>query len=44
MKQVFYTVSANRPLTADVWEMALSGDTSAITPPRQFVNIKLGGL
>ena len=27
MKQVFFTVAANRPLTADVWEMALTGDT-----------------
>ena len=44
MKQVLYTVSANRPLTADVWEMALSGDTSAITAPGQFINIKLEGL
>ena len=44
MKQAFYTVAANRPLTADVWEMALTGDTSAITAPGQFVNIKLEGL
>ena len=44
MKQVFYTVAANRPLTADVWEMALTGDTSAITAPGQFINIKLEGL
>ena len=44
MKQVRYTVTANRPLTADVWEMALTGDTSAITAPGQFVNIKLEGL
>ena len=44
MKQVRYTVTANRPLTADVWEMALSGDTSAITAPGQFINIKLEGL
>ena len=44
MKQAFYTVAANHPLTADVWEMALTGDTSAITAPGQFVNIKLEGL
>ena len=44
MKQAFYTVAANRPLTADVWEMALTGDTSAITAPGQFINIKLEGL
>ena len=44
MKQVFYTVAANRPLTADVWEMTLLGDTSPITAPGQFINIKLEGL
>ena len=44
MKQAFYTVAANRPLTADVWEMALTGDTSAITAPGQFINIRLEGL
>ena len=44
MKQAFYTVAANRPLTADVWEMALTGDPSAITAPGQFINIKLEGL
>ena len=44
MKQGIYTVTSNRPLTADVWEMKLSGDTSAITAPGQFVNIKLEGM
>ena len=44
MKQVLYTIQSNRPLTADVWEMALTGDTSAITAPGQFINIKLEGL
>ena len=44
MKQGIYTIASNRPLTADVWEMRLLGDTSAITAPGQFVNIKLDGL
>lgn len=44
MKQVVYTVAANRPLTADVWEMRLLGDASPITAPGQFINIKLEGL
>ena len=44
MKQGIYTVTSNRPLTADVWEMKLAGDTSAITAPGQFVNIKLEGM
>lgn len=44
MKQVLYTVASNRPLTADVWEMKLLGDTSPITAPGQFINIRLEGL
>ena len=41
MKQGIYTITENRPLTADVWEMRLSGDTSPLTAPGQFINIKL---
>ncbi len=44
MKQGIYTIDHNRPLTADVFEMRLLGDTSAITAPGQFINIKLDGL
>lgn len=44
MKQGIYTIASNRPLTADVWEMRLLGDTSPITAPGQFINIKLEGL
>ncbi len=44
MKQGRYTVEENRPLTADVWEMRLSGDTGSITRPGQFINIALEGL
>ena len=44
VKQVNYTIVANRPLTADVWEMVLAGDTSPIIAPGQFVNIRLEGL
>ena len=36
MTQGIYKVEYNRPLTADVWEMRLLGDTSAITAPGQF--------
>ena len=43
MKQGIYTITENRPLTADVWEMRLSGDTSPLTAPGQFINIKLEG-
>ena len=44
MKQVTYTITENNALTADVWRMRLSGDTSAITAPGQFINIRLDGL
>ena len=44
MTQGIYKIEYNRPLTADVWEMRLLGDTSAVTAPGQFVNIKLQGL
>lgn len=38
-----YKIVSNKPLTKDVFEMILSGDTSAITAPGQFINIKLEG-
>ena len=43
MKQSIFTVLDNIPLTRDVMKMTLSGDTSAITAPGQFVNILLEG-
>jgi len=44
MKQDRYTVVSNRALTAEVWELRLTGDTSPITAPGQFVNLRLEGL
>ncbi len=44
MKQGIYEILNNAPLTKDVWRMELGGDTTAITAPGQFVNIKLNGL
>ena len=44
MKQGYYTVKSNEPLTENVYKMVLSGDTSAVTAPGQFVNIKIDGL
>ena len=38
-----YKIISNKPLTKDVFEMILSGDTSAITASGQFINIKLDG-
>ena len=43
MKQSFFEIVKNEALTADVYKMELAGDTSAITAPGQFVNIKLEG-
>ena len=44
MKQSILTVVRNKKLTDNVCKMVLAGDTSAITAPGQFVNIKLDGL
>jgi len=43
MKQSIFTVVSNAQLTDSVYKMVLSGDTSAITAPGQFVNIQLSG-
>ena len=44
MKQSIFTIVSNDALTQNVYKMVLSGDTSAITAPGQFVNIQLNGL
>ena len=43
MKQGFFEIVENKALTASVYQMRLSGDTSDITASGQFVNIKLEG-
>ncbi len=43
MKQSIFTILSNTALTDSVYKMVLSGDTSAITAPGQFVNIQLAG-
>lgn len=43
MDTKIYTIISNRQLTGSVYEMKLEGDTSMITAPGQFVNIKLEG-
>lgn len=42
-KQAVFKIAENKALTADVYKMVLLGDTSAITAPGQFVNIRLEG-
>lgn len=44
MKQGIFEITENIHLTDSVMKMTLSGDTSAITAPGQFINIKLDGL
>ncbi len=44
MKQGLFTIVEHRQLTETVWRMCLQGDTSEITAPGQFVNIRLDGL
>ena len=43
MKKSLFTLEHTRQLTEDTYEVLLSGDTSAITAPGQFVNISLPG-
>ncbi len=43
MKQGFYTIRENTPLCRDVFRMRLEGDTSAVTRPGQFINLRLDG-
>ena len=41
MNKVLFTLKSSRQLTADTFELVLTGDTSAITAPGQFVNLEL---
>lgn len=43
MKKGIFTVRENSVLTPTTWRMRLEGDTSAVTAPGQFINIKLNG-
>lgn len=43
MKQSIFKIVTNEALTSNVYRMTLEGDTSAITAPGQFVNIRLAG-
>lgn len=44
MKQSFFTIKQNDFLTETVKKLVLVGDTSEITTPGQFINIKIDGL
>ena len=43
MNRAYYDILYNKPLTKDIYEMKLEGDTSHITAPGQFINIQLDG-
>lgn len=43
MKQSVFKITSNEKIARDIFKMTLAGDTSAITAPGQFVNIKLDG-
>ncbi len=43
MKQSLFLILQNRAVAPEVYEMVLRGDTSAITAPGQFVQIRLPG-
>ncbi len=40
---MLYTITENKKLNKNVYKMILSGDTSGISAPGQFINIKLDG-
>lgn len=44
MKQQIFTITSNKKIAKDTFELILSGDTSLITSAGQFVNIKIDGL
>lgn len=43
MKQGIFKIKENTQLTPTTWRMRLAGDTSEITAPGQFINIRLDG-
>ena len=43
MKQQIMTILSNEKIAKDIMKMVLSGDTSSLTKPGQFINIKLEG-
>ena len=44
MKETRFTLTGQRTLAPEVYEMKLAGDTSAVRRPGQFVNLRLDGL
>ena len=44
MTKGMYEVLSNKRIAQDTYEMELSGDTSSLERPGQFINIKIEGL
>ena len=44
MKEVNLQIVSQERIARDVYKMILSGDTTAVTAPGQFVNVRLDGL
>lgn len=44
MNDALFEIAENKKIARDIYRMKLSGDTSCITRPGQFVNIKIDGL
>ena len=43
MQEKVFEITANQEIARDVWEIRLTGDTSGMEKPGQFVNISLPG-
>lgn len=43
MKQSLFEILSNENIANDIYKMVIKGDTSAITAPGQFINIKIDG-
>ncbi len=43
MKQGYFNIIENAPISKGIYRMKLAGDSSAVTRPGQFINIRLDG-
>ena len=43
MRQVLFEIRSNRRIARDIYELCLLGDSSAVTAPGQFVDLRLPG-
>ncbi|MBR4424759.1 MAG: dihydroorotate dehydrogenase electron transfer subunit [Oscillospiraceae bacterium] len=43
MQQVLFEIRSNRRIARDIYELRLAGDTSAVTAPGQFVDLRIPG-